>query len=110
MRPVSSLPWTRRWPRLQQSTARWCVPQRRPYHPTVAWSCSRAICVLLCPNGALIKVAGLQSLTFTGPALVFENEEDCMQVVRARTYAAGSVIIIRHEGPKGGPGMREMLE
>jgi dihydroxy-acid dehydratase len=63
----------------------------------------------LCPDGALIKVAGLQSLIFTGPALVFENEEDCMQVVRERTYAAGSVIIIRNEGPKGGPGMREML-
>jgi dihydroxy-acid dehydratase len=63
----------------------------------------------LCPDGALIKVAGLQSLTSTGPALVFENEEDCMQVVRARTYAAGSVIIIRNEGPQGGPGMREML-
>jgi dihydroxy-acid dehydratase len=63
----------------------------------------------LCPDGALIKVAGLTSLTFTGPALVFENEADCMQMVRARTYAAGAVIIIRNEGPKGGPGMREML-
>jgi dihydroxy-acid dehydratase len=54
-------------------------------------------------------MTGLHSLTFTGPALVFENEEDCMQVVRDRTYAAGAVIIIRNEGPKGGPGMREML-
>jgi dihydroxy-acid dehydratase len=63
----------------------------------------------LCPDGALIKVAGLKALTFTGPALVFENEEDCMAVVRERTYAAGAVIIIRNEGPKGGPGMREML-
>src|SRR5262244_267131 len=63
----------------------------------------------LCPDGALLKVAGLKALAFTGPAMVFENEEDCMAVVRARTYAAGTVIIIRHEGPKGGPGMREML-
>jgi dihydroxy-acid dehydratase len=63
----------------------------------------------LCPDGALIKVAGLKALTFTGPALVFENEEDCMAVVRERIYAAGAVIIIRNEGPKGGPGMREML-
>jgi dihydroxy-acid dehydratase len=63
----------------------------------------------LCPDGALIKVAGLKALTFTGPALVFENEEDCMAVVRERTYTAGAVIIIRNEGPKGGPGMREML-
>jgi dihydroxy-acid dehydratase len=54
-------------------------------------------------------VAGLKALTFTGPALGFENEEDCMAVVRERTYAAGAVIIIRNEGPKGGPGMREML-
>jgi len=63
----------------------------------------------VCPDGALIKVAGLTSLTFEGPALVFENEEDCMAVVRERSYAAGAVIIIRNEGPKGGPGMREML-
>jgi dihydroxy-acid dehydratase len=63
----------------------------------------------LCPDGALLKVAGLKSLTFEGPALVFDNEEDCMHVVRQRSYAPGSVIIIRYEGPKGGPGMREML-
>jgi dihydroxy-acid dehydratase len=63
----------------------------------------------LCPDGALLKVAGLQSLTFKGPALVFENEEDCNRVVQAQTYPAGSVIVIRNEGPKGGPGMREML-
>jgi dihydroxy-acid dehydratase len=63
----------------------------------------------LCPDGALIKVAGLKALTFTGPAMVFENEEDCMAIVQERTYAAGAVIIIRNEGPKGGPGMREML-
>lgn len=63
----------------------------------------------LCPDGALLKVAGLKSLTFTGPALVFENEEACMAVVRDRAYAPGTVLIIRNEGPKGGPGMREML-
>ncbi len=80
--------------------------------PAQALSLNGGLVVLkgnLCPDGALIKVAGLQSLAFIGPALVFENEEDCMQVVRARTYTAGSVIIIRNEGPKGGPGMREML-
>jgi dihydroxy-acid dehydratase len=63
----------------------------------------------LCPDGALIKVAGLKSLIHEGPALVFENEEACMEVIRNRAYAAGSVIVIRNEGPKGGPGMREML-
>lgn len=63
----------------------------------------------LCPDGALLKVAGLKSLTFEGPALVFENEEACMRVVQDRSYQPGSVIVIRNEGPKGGPGMREML-
>ena len=63
----------------------------------------------LCPDGALLKVAGLRSVTFDGPAKVFESEEACMAVVRERGYAAGSVLVIRNEGPKGGPGMREML-
>lgn len=63
----------------------------------------------LCPDGALLKTAGLKSLRFEGPARVFESEESCMQAVRGRRYAEGSVIVIRNEGPKGGPGMREML-
>ena len=63
----------------------------------------------LCPNGALIKIAGLQVLVFEGVARVFECEEDCTAAVRDRRYAAGDVLVIRNEGPKGGPGMREML-
>jgi dihydroxy-acid dehydratase len=63
----------------------------------------------LCPDGALLKVAGLKSFVHEGPALVFENEESCMAVIRNGGYAEGSVIVIRNEGPKGGPGMREML-
>jgi len=63
----------------------------------------------LCPDGALIKVAGLKSLVFEGRARVFDCEGDCMKVVAARRYAAGEVLIIRYEGPRGGPGMREML-
>lgn len=63
----------------------------------------------LCPDGALLKIAGLKSLTFEGRARVFETEEDCMRVVSAQTYAAGDVLVIRNEGPRGGPGMREML-
>jgi dihydroxy-acid dehydratase len=63
----------------------------------------------LCPDGALLKVAGLRQLAFEGPVRVFENEESCMAVIRARGYAPGTVIVIRNEGPKGGPGMREML-
>lgn len=63
----------------------------------------------LAPDGALIKVAGLKTLVHEGPARVFDCEEDCMATIRARAYEAGDVIIIRNEGPKGGPGMREML-
>jgi dihydroxy-acid dehydratase len=63
----------------------------------------------LCPDGAVIKVAGLKSLTFEGVARVFEDEESCVDAVRNRNYAAGEVLVIRNEGPVGGPGMREML-
>jgi dihydroxy-acid dehydratase len=63
----------------------------------------------LAPDGALIKIAGLRALTHEGPARVFESEEQCMAVIRARAYGAGDVLVIRNEGPKGGPGMREML-
>jgi dihydroxy-acid dehydratase len=63
----------------------------------------------LAPDGALIKVAGLKSLVFEGPARVFDSEEDCAQVIKQNKYKAGEVLVIRYEGPKGGPGMREML-
>jgi dihydroxy-acid dehydratase len=63
----------------------------------------------LAPDGALIKVAGLATLVHEGPARVFESEEECTAVIRARAYREGEVIVIRNEGPKGGPGMREML-
>jgi dihydroxy-acid dehydratase len=63
----------------------------------------------LCPDGALIKVAGLKLLVHEGPARVFECEEDCVRAVEARSYQAGDVLVLRNEGPVGGPGMREML-
>ena len=63
----------------------------------------------LCPDGAVIKVAGLKNLRFEGRARVFEDEEHCVEAVRQRDYAAGDVLVIRNEGPVGGPGMREML-
>jgi dihydroxy-acid dehydratase len=63
----------------------------------------------LAPDGALIKVAGLKSLVFKGRARVFDSEEACAEVVRKRAYKEGDVLVIRYEGPKGGPGMREML-
>jgi dihydroxy-acid dehydratase len=63
----------------------------------------------LCPDGAVIKVAGLKALSFEGRARVFEDEESCVEAVRQRNYQAGEVLVIRNEGPVGGPGMREML-
>jgi dihydroxy-acid dehydratase len=55
------------------------------------------------------EVAGLKKLQHQGPARVFESEERCLEAVRVQAYAAGDVIVIRNEGPRGGPGMREML-
>lgn len=63
----------------------------------------------LAPDGAIVKVAGMTMLQFSGPARVFDREEDCFAAVQAREYEAGEVLVIRYEGPKGGPGMREML-
>ena len=63
----------------------------------------------LAPNGAIVKVAGMHRLQFSGPALVFEREEDAFAAVETGAIKEGSVIVIRYEGPKGGPGMREML-
>jgi dihydroxy-acid dehydratase len=63
----------------------------------------------LAPDGAIVKVAGMARLEFTGPAQVFDCEEDCFAAVEARQIREGAVIVIRYEGPKGGPGMREML-
>jgi len=63
----------------------------------------------LAPEGAIVKVAGMKQLRFEGTALCFDSEEEAFAAVQARAYKAGDVIIIRYEGPKGGPGMREML-
>ena len=63
----------------------------------------------LAPEGAIVKVAGLSRLRHVGPARCFDNEEEAMKAVVGRDYRSGDVIVIRYEGPKGGPGMREML-
>ncbi len=63
----------------------------------------------LAPEGAIVKIAGLHKLRFEGTALCFDSEEEAFAAVDARAYKPGDVIIIRYEGPKGGPGMREML-
>ena len=63
----------------------------------------------LAPEGAIVKIAGLHALRFEGTALCFDSEEEAFAAVEARAYKPGDVIVIRYEGPKGGPGMREML-
>src|SRR5947208_2670930 len=63
----------------------------------------------LAPLGAIAKVAGMADLKFTGPARCFDGEEACFEAVKKKKYKEGDVLVIRYEGPKGGPGMREML-
>ena len=63
----------------------------------------------LAPEGCVAKIAGLKSTSITGPARVFNSENECMEAILAKRIKAGDVIVIRYEGPKGGPGMQEML-
>ena len=63
----------------------------------------------LAPEGAVVKVAGVRNLRMEGPARVFECEEDAMRAIMRREIQAGDIVVIRYEGPRGGPGMREML-
>tara|TARA_R110002049_G_scaffold54526_5_gene151722 strand:- start:2084 stop:3715 length:1632 start_codon:yes stop_codon:yes gene_type:complete len=99
--------------RLETSLADAGQPDGEVIRPLVdAISPSGGLVVLkgnLCPDGAILKVAGLSRQTFIGPARVFESEEECATAVATRDYAPGTVIVIRNEGPRGGPGMREML-
>ena len=63
----------------------------------------------LAPEGAIVKVAGMKNQKFSGPARCFDSEEECFEAVSNKRYKEGEVLVIRYEGPKGGPGMREML-
>ena len=63
----------------------------------------------MAPNGSVVKVAGIDTLQFEGPARVFDGEDGAMEAILAGLIEPGSVVVIRYEGPKGGPGMREML-
>jgi dihydroxy-acid dehydratase len=63
----------------------------------------------LAPDGAIVKVASMANLKFSGPALCFDGEEACFKAVKSKKYKEGDVFVIRYEGPRGGPGMREML-
>ncbi|MGI8746750.1 MAG: dihydroxy-acid dehydratase, partial [Deinococcus sp.] len=63
----------------------------------------------LAPDGSVAKISGLKYIKITGPARVFDSEEDCMHAIMGDRIRPGDVLVIRYEGPKGGPGMREML-
>jgi dihydroxy-acid dehydratase len=63
----------------------------------------------LAPEGAIVKIAGLKNIAFRGPARVFDGEQACFDAVTHEQYKEGDVLVIRYEGPRGGPGMREML-
>ena len=63
----------------------------------------------LAPEGCVVKLAGHERLHHRGPARVFDSEEDCFAAVKSRSIVGGDVVVIRYEGPAGGPGMREML-
>ena len=81
-------------------------PLSAPIHPEGGLAVLRGS---LAPMGAVVKVAGIDVLRFEGPARVFDGEDAAMEVILAGGIAPGSVVVIRYEGPKGGPGMREML-
>lgn len=82
------------------------LPIKRPLSPTGGVVTLKGN---LAPEGAIVKVAGMKNLVFKGTALCFDCEEDAFAAVEKGQYKAGDVIVIRYEGPKGGPGMREML-
>jgi len=82
------------------------VPIETPLKPTGGLAILRGN---LSPDGCVVKLAGHERLTHSGPARVFDCEEDCFAAVKAGAIRAGDVVVIRYEGPAGGPGMREML-
>lgn len=82
------------------------VPVSRAFKPTGGLVCLKGT---LSPDGGLIKLSGFKRTVHEGPALVFDSEEDAYDVISRREYEAGNVIVVRNEGPVGGPGMREML-
>ena len=90
-------------PRQNQEVIR---PWERPLYPQGHLAILRGN---LAPEGAVAKITGVKTSTMTGPARVFDSEESCLESILAGGIRAGDVIVIRYEGPKGGPGMREML-
>ncbi|MEV0808528.1 dihydroxy-acid dehydratase [Micromonospora sp. NPDC050200] len=100
---------TNRWSSLDTDAAGGCVRDRKH-----AYSADGGLAILygnLAPDGCVVKTAGVpeECLTFRGPAKVYESQDDAVSAILARQVVAGDVVVIRYEGPKGGPGMQEML-
>jgi dihydroxy-acid dehydratase len=98
----------------RESKAREGLPEGPGHHPSLqqpdqTGQPSRGALRQPRPGGAVAKISGKEGLTFSGKALVFENEQDALAAILDGTVKKGHVIVIRHEGPVGGPGMREML-
>ncbi len=83
------------------------VPVDKAFYPTGGFHILRGN---LAPNGCVVKLKGDEPMTHRGPARIFNREEDAYAAIQARQIVAGDVVVIRYEGPKGGPGMREMLQ
>ena len=92
--------------RASNRTARSSSPLEQPFKPSGALHALRGN---LAPEGSLVKLAGTERRAHTGPARVFDTEEACTDAVRAGNVQAGDVLVVRYEGPAGGPGMRELL-
>ncbi len=101
----------RRWPRSRRRSrrlrARTCSgPSRTPSRPPAGWPSSSGT---LAPDGCVIKLAGHETRQFSGPARVFDSEGECFAAVTSQRIKPGDVVVLRYEGPVGGPGMQEML-
>ncbi|MBL6274964.1 dihydroxy-acid dehydratase [Micromonospora fiedleri] len=100
---------TNRWSTLDTDAAEGCIRSREH-----AYSADGGLAILygnLAPDGCVVKTAGVpeECLTFRGPAKVYESQDDAVTAILAKEIVAGDVVVIRYEGPKGGPGMQEML-
>ncbi|MEV6705409.1 dihydroxy-acid dehydratase [Micromonospora wenchangensis] len=109
VRTIEPFSTTNRWSTLDTDAAEGCVRDREH-----AYTADGGLAILhgnLAPEGCVVKTAGVpeECLTFRGPAKVYESQDDAVAAILAKEVVAGDVVVIRYEGPKGGPGMQEML-
>ncbi|MFY1627079.1 dihydroxy-acid dehydratase [Micromonospora sp. WMMD735] len=109
VRTIEPFSTTNRWSTLDTDAAQGCVRDREH-----AYTADGGLAILhgnLAPEGCVVKTAGVpeECLTFRGPAKVYESQDDAVAAILAKEVVAGDVVVIRYEGPKGGPGMQEML-